>query len=106
MVTSINGNNVTWRDNKTGELVTDPHNDLELLMKRIKIDNNIFQNKQEWSFSKKIAPKFDAHIKKSIPFYKEYQWLCSEISDCFCIAEFNGNFTNGLSTTAKLCGVQ
>ena len=33
VVTSINGNNVTWRDNKTGELVTDPHNDLELLMK-------------------------------------------------------------------------
>ena len=34
MVTSINGNNVTWRDNKTGELVTDPHNDLEIMMKR------------------------------------------------------------------------
>ena len=34
VVTSINGNNVTWRDNKTGELVTDPHNDLELLMKK------------------------------------------------------------------------
>ena len=32
MVTSINGNNVTWRDDKTGELVTDPHRDLEILM--------------------------------------------------------------------------
>ena len=59
-----------------------------LLMKRIKIDNNIFQNKQEWSFAKKIAPKFDAHIKKSIPFYEEYQWLCSEISDYFVSALF------------------
>ncbi|MBC8305272.1 MAG: hypothetical protein H8E55_57105, partial [Pelagibacterales bacterium] len=34
MVTSINGNNVTWRDNKTGELITDSHNDLELIMQK------------------------------------------------------------------------
>ena len=34
MVTSINGNNVTWKDNKTGELITDPHNDLELMMQK------------------------------------------------------------------------
>jgi|TARA_B100001964_G_C14018925_1_gene502897 tRNA (cmo5U34)-methyltransferase len=78
-------------------------------MKRIKIDNNIFQNKQEWSFSKKIAPKFDAHIKKSIPFYKEYQWLCSEISDYFVkdnsiiydIGCSTGSFTKQLSQRHK-----
>ena len=34
MVTSINGNNVTWVDDKTGELATDPHNDLEIMMKK------------------------------------------------------------------------
>jgi len=34
VVTSINGNNVTWRDNKTGELITDPHDDLELIMQK------------------------------------------------------------------------
>jgi len=34
VATSINGNNITWRDDKTGELVTDPHNDLELMMKK------------------------------------------------------------------------
>ena len=34
MVTSINGNNVTWVDDKTGESVTDPHNDLEIMMKK------------------------------------------------------------------------
>ena len=78
-------------------------------MKRIKIDNNIFQNKQEWSFAKKIAPKFDAHIKKSIPFYEEYQWLCSEISDYFVkdksiiydIGCSTGSFTKQLAQRHK-----
>ena len=31
MVTSINGNNITWKDDKTGELITDPHQDLEIV---------------------------------------------------------------------------
>jgi len=34
VVTSINGNNVTWKDNKTGELMTDVHQDLEIVMKK------------------------------------------------------------------------
>ena len=34
MVTSINGNNVTWRDSKTGNLITDTHSDLELINSR------------------------------------------------------------------------
>ena len=29
VVTSINGNNVTWRDDKTGALLTDPIEDLQ-----------------------------------------------------------------------------
>ena len=34
MVTSINGNNVTWRNNKDNQLYTDSYNDLERIMKR------------------------------------------------------------------------
>ena len=34
MVTSISGNNVTWRDSKTGNLITDVHQDLEKVMKK------------------------------------------------------------------------
>ena len=34
MVTSINGNNVTWRDSKTGNLITDVHQDLEIVMRK------------------------------------------------------------------------
>ena len=31
MVTSINGNNITWREHNTGELVIDPRHDLEIV---------------------------------------------------------------------------
>jgi hypothetical protein len=34
VVTSIDGNNVTWRDSKTGNLITDVHQDLELANNR------------------------------------------------------------------------
>ena len=34
MVTSISGNNVTWRDSNTGNLITDIHEDLELVNSR------------------------------------------------------------------------
>ena len=34
VVTSINGNNVTWRDSKTGNLITDVHQDLEKVMRK------------------------------------------------------------------------
>ena len=32
MVTSVNGNNITWKDDKTGKIVTDPHQDMEIIM--------------------------------------------------------------------------
>ena len=48
-----------------------------------KVDNKIYLKKKSWSFSQKIAPFFDDHITKSVPFYKEFQWLCCEISDYF-----------------------
>ena len=31
VVTSINGEYVTWRDDKTGEIITDPYYDLEII---------------------------------------------------------------------------
>ena len=52
-------------------------------MPKIKIDKNIFSKKASWSFGKNIAPKFDNHIKKSVPMYKDSQWLCKELSDYF-----------------------
>ena len=52
-------------------------------VKKVKIDKKIYLKNKEWSFAKKIAPLFDYHINKSIPFYKEFQWLCNEVSDYF-----------------------
>ncbi len=52
-------------------------------MKKLKVDRYLYLKKNEWSFSKRIAPIFDNHINKSIPFYKEFQWLCNEVSDYF-----------------------
>ena len=52
-------------------------------MKKIKVDKNIYSENARWTFGKNIAFKFDSHIEKSIPMYKETQWLCNEISD-FC----------------------
>jgi len=43
-------------------------------MKKIKIDKNIYSKNASWTFGKNIAPKFDSHIKKSIPMYKDTQW--------------------------------
>ena len=52
-------------------------------MKKLKIDSSLFLKNNDWSFSKKIAPVFDKHIKKSIPLYYDFQWLCNEVSDYF-----------------------
>jgi len=52
-------------------------------MKKLKINKNIYSENAPWTFGKNIALKFDSHIEKSIPMYKETQWLCNEISDFF-----------------------
>ena len=52
-------------------------------MKKLKIDKNIHLENASWTFGKDIALKFDSHIEKSIPMYKETQWLCNEISVFF-----------------------
>ena len=52
-------------------------------MKKLKIDKNIHSENASWAFGKNIALKFDSHIEKSIPMYKETQWLCNEIADFF-----------------------
>jgi len=52
-------------------------------VKKLKIDKNIHSENASWAFGKNIALKFDSHIEKSIPMYKETQWLCNEIADFF-----------------------
>ena len=52
-------------------------------MKKLKIDKNIHSENASWTFGKNIASKFDSHIEKSIPMYKEAQWLCNEVADYF-----------------------
>jgi len=52
-------------------------------VKKLKIDKNIHSENASWTFGKNIALKFDSHIEKSIPMYKETQWLCNEIADFF-----------------------
>ena len=66
-------------------------------MKKLKVDSSLFLKNSDWSFSKKIAPVFDNHIKKSIPLYNEFQWLCNEVSDYF-IKEGSVIYDLGCST--------
>ena len=47
VVTSINGNNVTWRDSKTGNLITDVHQDLEKVMAYNRPINNSSGNQTD-----------------------------------------------------------
>ena len=43
----------------------------------------IFANNASWTFDKNVAQKFDYHINKSIPIYKEFQWLALQLSDYY-----------------------
>ena len=52
MVTSISGNNVTWRDSKTGNLITDVHQDLEKVMAYNRPINNSSGNETDRRRSK------------------------------------------------------
>ena len=57
MVTSINGNNVTWRDSKTGNLITDVHQDLEKVMAYNRPINNSSGNQTDRKRSHKRRRK-------------------------------------------------
>tara|TARA_R110001583_G_scaffold37141_1_gene121486 strand:+ start:259 stop:936 length:678 start_codon:yes stop_codon:yes gene_type:complete len=59
VVTSISGNNVTWRDSKTGNLITDIHKDLELA--------NIRRNKMPYSGRNGSNGKKRTRVRKSVP---------------------------------------
>ena len=39
--------------------------------------------KSGWTFGKNIPKKFDVHVKKSVPFYDEGQFLIKQLSDFF-----------------------
>lgn len=47
------------------------------------VDKNIKLKSKSWSFDNNFAKKFDAHIKKSVPCYENFRWLCYEVSDYF-----------------------
>lgn len=46
-------------------------------------NKKIFADRSSWTFDKNIAQKFDYHINKSIPLYKEFQWIACQLSDYF-----------------------
>jgi len=67
----------------------------------MKVDKNLFAENASWTFNKNVPKKFDKHIEKSIPFYKEMHWLCEQISD-FYIKEDSTVFDVGCSTGSLL----
>ena len=74
--------------------------------KKLKVDKKIYTKTNKWTFANKIAPKFDSHIKKSIPIYQDIRWLSMELSDYFLregsnvydIGSSTGSFLNELSS--------
>jgi len=63
----------------------------------MKVDRRIFAKNANWSFDKNVPKNFDNHINKSIPLYREFQWLCNEISDYY-IKESSIVYDIGCST--------
>lgn len=49
----------------------------------IKKNNKIFAKNAAWTFDQNVANKFDFHINKSIPMYKEFRWLGEKLSDYY-----------------------
>ena len=49
----------------------------------MKADRNLFVENGSWTFDRNIPKKFDKHIEKSVPLYKEMHWLCEQISDFY-----------------------
>ena len=47
------------------------------------INKKIFAKNASWTFEKNIAKSFDYHINKSIPIYREFQWLALQLSDYY-----------------------
>ncbi len=48
-----------------------------------KLNKKIFAKNAAWTFEKNIASKFDFHINKSVPLYKEFRWLGEKLSDYY-----------------------
>ena len=66
-----------------------------------KKNNKIFAKNAAWTFNKNIASKFDYHISKSIPLYKEFRWLGEKLSD-FYIKNDSKVYDIGCSTGSFL----
>ncbi|WP_099065933.1 methyltransferase domain-containing protein [Nostoc linckia] len=49
----------------------------------LKADDGIFVSPGSWEFNSQVAPKFNSHVIKSVPYYLDTQVAVSEISDWF-----------------------
>lgn len=49
----------------------------------LKVDDGIFAASGNWEFSAQVAPKFNSHVIKSVPYYLDTQVAVAEVSDWF-----------------------
>ncbi|MFN6475346.1 methyltransferase domain-containing protein [Nostoc sp. DedQUE07] len=49
----------------------------------LKVDSDIFVAPGNWEFSAQVAPKFNSHVIKSVPYYLDTQVAVAEVSDWF-----------------------
>ncbi|AUB37499.1 cmoA, tRNA [Nostoc flagelliforme CCNUN1] len=49
----------------------------------LKVDDGIFAAPGSWEFSAQVAPKFNSHVIKSVPYYLDTQVAVAEVSDWF-----------------------
>ncbi|MEH2067898.1 MAG: methyltransferase domain-containing protein [Nostoc sp.] len=49
----------------------------------LKVDDGVFAAPGSWEFNAQVAPKFNSHVIKSVPYYLDTQVAVAEISDWF-----------------------
>lgn len=49
----------------------------------LKVDDDIFAASGNWEFNAQVAPKFNSHVIKSVPYYLDTQVAVAEVSDWF-----------------------
>lgn len=83
------------------------------------MSKKIFAKNSEWKFDKNVPKKFDVHIEKSIPFYREMHKLIVNMSDfflkkksiCYDLGSSTGTLLNSISSrhpnkNLKLFGIE
>jgi len=66
------------------------------------VDDTISAVPGEWRFSEDVSKGFDAHVRKSVPFYDELQRMVIELSEYF-VRDQSVVYDLGSSTGATLC---